>query len=201
MLIPLLLLTAHTLTNMATSYVLLTPYNYNDYDVSMESQNSVVLNPSLPGQPWIATGHIEEKQCRPPPAEAFRYDGLMELHLEGEEASMSMEMETMRDGESFGGSRLPQRLSNILTEIFYGFDQPNKFMGSGRTYNLFGVIKFWCGVVFRRCSVAWDNKSNSSFGQKTNIELKVVYSSISNPLVLVFKLSPLNSHASITNRG
>ncbi|KAJ9102657.1 hypothetical protein QFC19_004766 [Naganishia cerealis] len=89
----------HTLTNMATSYLLLTPYNYNDYDVSMESQNSVVLNPSLlPGEPWVVTGHVEEKKCRAPPAKPFRYDGLMELHLEGEEGPVSMEMEMLRDG-------------------------------------------------------------------------------------------------------
>jgi primary-amine oxidase len=42
----------HTLTNLATSSFLLSPFNYWDWDVSMESLNSIILNAPEPGQPW-----------------------------------------------------------------------------------------------------------------------------------------------------
>jgi hypothetical protein len=45
--------TPNTLTNLATSYVLLAPWNFNDYDVSVDSRNSILLNrrPDLSAQP------------------------------------------------------------------------------------------------------------------------------------------------------
>ena len=57
------------MTNIATSYVLLAPWNYNDYDVSMESRNSVLLNTE--GN-WVVEEAVKPAQCiphTPPPLE------------------------------------------------------------------------------------------------------------------------------------
>jgi primary-amine oxidase len=48
----------HTLTNLATSSVLLSPFNYHDWDVSMEVGNSVILNAPEPGHPWEISGIV-----------------------------------------------------------------------------------------------------------------------------------------------
>ncbi|KAK4686906.1 hypothetical protein P7C73_g3209, partial [Tremellales sp. Uapishka_1] len=60
----------NTLTNIATSYVLLAPWNYNDYDVSMESRNSILLNQD--GE-WQIKEGVEAKECAPPPLPRMEY--------------------------------------------------------------------------------------------------------------------------------
>ncbi|ORX38990.1 copper amine oxidase [Kockovaella imperatae] len=64
--------TPNTLTNVATSYVLLTPWNYNDHDVSIESRNSVLLNKK--GGWVIEEQSISSATCSPPrpPKLAYR---------------------------------------------------------------------------------------------------------------------------------
>ncbi|WWD21794.1 hypothetical protein CI109_106282 [Kwoniella shandongensis] len=73
-----------TLTNVATSYVLLTPFNYNDYDVSMESLNSVLLNAPEPDAEWeIDENGIKPSFCLPKKVPQFTYTGLKSWDEEG----------------------------------------------------------------------------------------------------------------------
>ncbi|KAF7325587.1 Amine oxidase catalytic domain-containing protein [Mycena kentingensis (nom. inval.)] len=56
-----------TLTNIATSSVLLTPFNYNDWDPAMESMNAIILNVPEPGELWSADENgVESAYCVPP---------------------------------------------------------------------------------------------------------------------------------------
>lgn len=75
------------------------PYNYHDSDVSMESQNSVIVNSGLPGQAWVASGGVEETNCVPQRAEKFKYDGEMRIHADGA-AEEEVRFELLMDGES-----------------------------------------------------------------------------------------------------
>lgn len=86
---PMLGLTAHTLTNLATSSVLFSPWNYFDADVSMESRNSIVLNAAEPGQPWEVKGHKEPAYCLPQKQKPFEYHGLKQWEEDGREAKPS----------------------------------------------------------------------------------------------------------------
>ncbi|ORY25514.1 copper amine oxidase [Naematelia encephala] len=63
----------NTLTNIATSYVLLAPWNFNDYDVSLESRNSVLLDSK--GQ-WVVQEAVKPKTCVPEPPEELTYHGV-----------------------------------------------------------------------------------------------------------------------------
>ncbi len=111
------LMAAHTLTNVATSYLLLTPYNYNDYDVSMECvqngemsvsvltvspcpyrmQNAVLINMAEPGQSWRASGDIPASTCIPRAPGPFTYSGAVDIY--GEEGFQAMDTEVVREGE------------------------------------------------------------------------------------------------------
>lgn len=75
----------HTLTNVATSYLLLIPFNYNDYDVSMEAQNAIVINPN--SNSWESTGHIDPGYCLPKRLPAFNYTGLIGFKEDGTRSS------------------------------------------------------------------------------------------------------------------
>ncbi|KAF7374336.1 Amine oxidase catalytic domain-containing protein [Mycena sanguinolenta] len=55
-----------TLTNIATSSVLLTPFNFNDWDPAMESMNAIVINVPEPGQTWAGNENgVEIEYCLP----------------------------------------------------------------------------------------------------------------------------------------
>ncbi|KAL7423655.1 hypothetical protein Q5752_001236 [Cryptotrichosporon argae] len=70
----------NTLTNVATSYVLLVPWNFNDYDVAMESANSVLVNPA--GQ-WEIDEPVRAKHCAPPAEPRLAYDGMQGWREDG----------------------------------------------------------------------------------------------------------------------
>ncbi|CAK5268221.1 unnamed protein product [Mycena citricolor] len=74
-----------TLTNLATSSVLLSPFNFNDWEVSIESMNAIVYNVPEPGQQWSADEYgVEIEYCLPPPVAQNSYPG---LHLFEEDGS------------------------------------------------------------------------------------------------------------------
>lgn len=93
----------HTLTNVATSYLLLIPHNFNDYDVSMEAQNAVLINMGAPGQSWQASGDIEESMCIPQRPEAFSYSGVVDMY--GEEGLQQLSTEIVHEAESIHALR------------------------------------------------------------------------------------------------
>jgi primary-amine oxidase len=68
----------HTLTNIATSSVLLTPFNFNDYDVGMEAQNAVLVHPAAaPGDLWLADENsVSQKFCLPAKPSPFKVRSL-----------------------------------------------------------------------------------------------------------------------------
>ncbi|WVW86168.1 hypothetical protein I302_108209 [Kwoniella bestiolae CBS 10118] len=64
----------NTLTNVATSYILLTPWNYNDADVSLESRNSVILNKD--GNWVVQEGVKQPEHCVPRDTPPLTYGGI-----------------------------------------------------------------------------------------------------------------------------
>lgn len=64
----------HTLTNIATSSVLLTPFNFNDYDVGMEAMNAIVLQPpDAPDGLWTADENsVQPDYCLPAKPSPFQ---------------------------------------------------------------------------------------------------------------------------------
>lgn len=61
-----------TLTNIATSSVLLTPFNFNDWDPAMDSMNAILLNVPEPGESWTADENdVEIEYCLPPRLRKF----------------------------------------------------------------------------------------------------------------------------------
>lgn len=81
----------HTTTNIATSYLTLTPFNWGDSDASMASRNAVRVNPRRGKQAsqlgasggWTSEGHVARGYCMPRQETEFAYDG--EMHLSGGE--------------------------------------------------------------------------------------------------------------------
>lgn len=74
---------ANTLTNLATSSILFSPWNYFDADVSMESRQSLQLNPPEPGQLWEPTGHISPSFCMPAKPKPVHYQGMISWEEDG----------------------------------------------------------------------------------------------------------------------
>jgi primary-amine oxidase len=68
------------LTNLATSYVLLAPWNFNDHDVSMESRNSVLLNGE--GN-WVIEEAVKPPQCVPSTPPPLEYHGTIVFGEDG----------------------------------------------------------------------------------------------------------------------
>lgn len=93
----------NTLTNLATSYVLLVPYNFNDHDPSIDSRNSVLLNKKKHGR-YEVSESVNPKQCVPEPRSPLSYGGLEMWNERGEVVSP--------DEGSYGQSRLPPRFPN-----------------------------------------------------------------------------------------
>ncbi|KAH8919795.1 amine oxidase catalytic domain-containing protein [Atractiella rhizophila] len=65
-----------TLTNLAHSSLLLTPFNYFDYDISMDLQNSVILNLDEKGEWQIDQNGVLEGYCTPFKVEGMKYTGI-----------------------------------------------------------------------------------------------------------------------------
>lgn len=76
----------NTLTNLATSYVLLVPYNFHDHDPSIDSRNSVLLNKKH-GK-YEITEAVKPKQCIPPALPALTYGGLESWNERGERVGL-----------------------------------------------------------------------------------------------------------------
>ncbi|ORY26996.1 amine oxidase catalytic domain-containing protein [Naematelia encephala] len=89
-----------TLTNVATSSVLLTPFNFNDYDVSMESMNAILLNAPKPGQVWdVDENGVKVPFCVPKKLKEFTYTGLLSFDEDGSPASPADVLEQRKIGE------------------------------------------------------------------------------------------------------
>ena len=90
----------HTLTNLATSYFLLAPWNYNDYDVSMESQNSVIINQN--GDYQVEERVRSHSQCVPPPQGRVEYHPVIKYTEGGEVAKPEPGAESFRTTGGLG---------------------------------------------------------------------------------------------------
>lgn len=66
----------------------LTPLNYFDSDVSMDSMNAILLTtPATPGEPFEYIDYgVEPVQCIPDDIPPFEYRGLKAFNLDGKEA-------------------------------------------------------------------------------------------------------------------
>ncbi|KAJ7683677.1 amine oxidase catalytic domain-containing protein [Mycena rosella] len=73
-----------TLTNIATSSVLLTPFNFNDWDPAMDSMNAILLNVPEPGDAWAGDENgVEIEYCLPPRVRKFDYSGINVFEEDG----------------------------------------------------------------------------------------------------------------------
>ncbi|WVQ80316.1 hypothetical protein IAT38_002421 [Cryptococcus sp. DSM 104549] len=97
-----------TLTNAATSSVLLIPFNFNDFDVSMEAMNAILLNPSDPSQPyaqpWTADENgVKPSFCLPKKLPEFTYTGMLSFGEDGELVDAGSVLEQRKIAESWHG--------------------------------------------------------------------------------------------------
>ena len=63
----------------------ITPLNYFDFDVSMESSNAILLSPpKTPGEPWgYDDNGVKDANCIPSPVPPFEYRGIQAFSLDG----------------------------------------------------------------------------------------------------------------------
>ncbi|EEB99776.1 hypothetical protein MPER_00460 [Moniliophthora perniciosa FA553] len=76
----------NTKTNVATSSFVLTPLNYFDYDVTMESSNAILLSmPEVPGKayPFDDYGVKQDFTCVPEPPKPFEYQPVQAFDVQG----------------------------------------------------------------------------------------------------------------------
>ncbi|WRT68805.1 uncharacterized protein IL334_005785 [Kwoniella shivajii] len=93
-----------TLTNVATSSVLLTPYNFHDYDVAMDVMNAVLLNAPRPGEKWqVDENNVKQTYCAPRKLPDFTYTGLLSFQEDGSPASATDIVEQRKLAESWHG--------------------------------------------------------------------------------------------------
>ncbi|OJA18091.1 hypothetical protein AZE42_04164 [Rhizopogon vesiculosus] len=87
----------NTRTNTAASSFFLTPVNYFDYDVSIESTNAVLLkNPEKPGDPFTYDDYgVRPVHCVPEPPSSFEYYPAKTFDVDGNPAPASS-IEDMR---------------------------------------------------------------------------------------------------------
>ncbi|KAF7289645.1 Amine oxidase catalytic domain-containing protein [Mycena chlorophos] len=91
-----------TLTNIATSSVLLTPFNFNDFDPAMESMNAIIIGVPEPGAAWSADENgVESAYCVPPPVKKFEYPGLFTFEDDGTPARAARVHEMRQQAESY----------------------------------------------------------------------------------------------------
>ena len=64
----------------------ITPQNYFDFDVSIESSNAILLSPPQAlGQPWrYYDNGVKDADCVPDRLPQFEYKGVKAIALEGE---------------------------------------------------------------------------------------------------------------------
>ncbi|OJA18090.1 hypothetical protein AZE42_04165 [Rhizopogon vesiculosus] len=93
----------NTRTNTAASSFFLTPFNYFNYDVSIESANAILLQPpTTPGDPFSYTDYgVRPAHCIPQPPAAFEYYPEKEYDLDGKLAPPSTVEEMRKASELY----------------------------------------------------------------------------------------------------
>ncbi|KAF8514971.1 amine oxidase catalytic domain-containing protein [Gautieria morchelliformis] len=93
--------TPNTRTNLATSSFFLTPLNYFNYDISIDSSNAILLStPKDAGGPFTFDDYgVKPKNCLPNPVPAFEYSGMKSFGTDGNIRSVSVE-EMRREAEA-----------------------------------------------------------------------------------------------------
>lgn len=91
-----------TLTNIATSSVLLTPFNFNDWDPAMECMNAVLMNVPEPGETWTGDENgVQAEYCLPPKLRGFSYPGLSTFEEDGTPGRPERIRDMRRQAESY----------------------------------------------------------------------------------------------------
>ncbi|KAJ6619998.1 amine oxidase catalytic domain-containing protein [Mycena sp. CBHHK59/15] len=91
-----------TLTNIATSSVLLTPFNFNDYDPAMDSMNAILINVPEPGDSWTGDENgVSYEYCLPPRLGNFHYPGLTTFEEDGTPGKPERVHEMRQQAESY----------------------------------------------------------------------------------------------------
>jgi len=91
-----------TLTNIATSNVLLTPVNFNDYDTSIDSMNAIIMKVPESGGRWeVDENGVRSNYCIPPKLPKFVYEGLEWFEEDGTPAQPATILEMRKAAESY----------------------------------------------------------------------------------------------------
>ncbi|KAH9918725.1 copper amine oxidase [Epithele typhae] len=93
----------NTRTNLAASSFFVTPLNYFDYDVSIESTNAILLTePATPGAPWAFDDYgVAPAHCVPDAVPPFEYVGVRTFGLDGKAAPPKTAEEMRKSAELF----------------------------------------------------------------------------------------------------
>ncbi|KAI0091340.1 amine oxidase catalytic domain-containing protein [Irpex rosettiformis] len=93
----------NTRTNTASSSFFLTPLNYFDSDVSMDSTNAILLsNPVKPGDPYTYNDYgVKPVNCVPTAVPPFEYRGLTAFGLDGKMAPPASAEEMRKGAEMY----------------------------------------------------------------------------------------------------
>ncbi|KAI0325802.1 amine oxidase catalytic domain-containing protein [Cubamyces sp. BRFM 1775] len=93
----------NTRTNLAASSFFLTPLNYFDADVSMDSKNSILLSaPQKAGDPWSFDDYgVAPVNCIPDSVPPFEYVGVQTYGLDGKPAAPTTAEEMRKSAELY----------------------------------------------------------------------------------------------------
>jgi primary-amine oxidase len=93
----------NTRTNTAASSFFLTPLNYFDSDVSMDSLNAVLLShPKLAGDAFEFTEYgVQQAHCVPRAPEPFKYEGMKAYGVDGRVKPQQATEELRKEAELF----------------------------------------------------------------------------------------------------
>lgn len=93
----------NTRTNLAASSFFLTPLNYFDADVSMDSLNAILLtSPARPGAPYAFDDYgVKPAHCVPDEIPPFEYSGLSVFGLDGKPAAPASVEELRKAAELY----------------------------------------------------------------------------------------------------
>ncbi|KAJ7015772.1 amine oxidase catalytic domain-containing protein [Mycena alexandri] len=82
--------------------VLLTPFNFNDWDPAMESMNAIVISVPEPGDSWTADENgVEIEYCLPPRVAKFNYPGTSTFEKDGTPGKPLRVHEMRQQAESY----------------------------------------------------------------------------------------------------
>ncbi|KAI0659027.1 amine oxidase catalytic domain-containing protein [Cubamyces menziesii] len=93
----------NTRTNLAASSFFLTPLNYFDADISMDSKNSILLSaPKKAGDPWSFDDYgVAPVNCIPDSIPPFKYVGVQTYGLDGKPAAPATADEMRKSAELY----------------------------------------------------------------------------------------------------